>query len=66
MPLFENTLHKTFADKAVNKINARKEFYNINLTEIEKVVTDNFDATVEFTELAKAEEYRRSLELASA
>lgn len=62
-PALENHLHKVFADKAVNKVNKRKEFFNVSLNEIEKEVKDNFDATVNFTEVAKAEEYRRSLEL---
>lgn len=62
-PTLENHLHKVFADKSVNKVNSRKEFFNVTLKEIEKEVLDNFDATVEFTEYAKAEEYRRSLEL---
>lgn len=62
-PALENHLHKAFADKSVNKVNSRKEFFNVTLKEIEKEVLDNFDATVEFTEYAKAEEYRRSLEL---
>lgn len=64
-PKLENHLHKVFASKSVNKINSRKEFFNVSLKEIEKEVLDNFDATVEFTEFAKAEEYRRSLELSS-
>lgn len=62
-PTLENHLHKVFADKSVNKINPRKEFFHVSLKDIEKEVVDNFDATVEFTEFAKAEEYRRSLEL---
>lgn len=64
-PKLENHLHKAFANKSVNKINSRKEFFNVSLKEIEKEVLDNFDATVEFTEFAKAEEYRRSLELST-
>jgi len=62
-PTLENHLHKVFADNSVNKINPRKEFFNVSLKEIEKEVLNNFDATVEFTEFAKAEEYRRSLEI---
>lgn len=64
-PTLENHLHKVFADKSVNKINPRKEFFNVSLKDIEKEVLEHFDATVEFTEFAKAEEYRRSLELAA-
>lgn len=64
-PALENHLHKAFSDKSVNKINSRKEFYNVELSQIEKEVINNFDTTVEFTMLAKAEEYRRSLELSA-
>ena len=60
-PALENTLHKTFNDKRVNKINPRKEFFNVTLREIEKVVKENHNATVQFTELAKAEQYRAGL-----
>lgn len=65
-PTLENHLHKAFATNSVNKINPRKEFFNVSLKEIEEEVLNNFDATVEFTEFAKAEEYRRSLELSNA
>lgn len=64
-PTLENHLHKVFATNSVNKINPRKEFFNVSLKEIEEEVLNSFDATVEFTEFAKAEEYRRSLELSN-
>ena len=60
-PALENSLHKRFAHKQVNKINPRKEFFNISLSEIEQVVKQEFDKPVEFTKLAEAEEYRKSL-----
>lgn len=60
-PTLESILHNTFNDKRVNKVNTRKEFFNVSLSEIEKVVKENHNATVEFTEIAKAEQYRESL-----
>ena len=65
-PKLENILHTTFHDKQVNKVNSRKEFFHISLSEIEKVVKENHNATVEFTMVAKAEQYRESLRLAEA
>lgn len=62
-PALENALHKAFEDKKVNMINHRREFFNVTLEEIEKVVRENFDKTVEFTEIAPAEQYRETLML---
>ncbi|MCI6407910.1 DUF4041 domain-containing protein [Veillonella caviae] len=60
-PTLENTLHTTFRDYEVNKVNHRKEFFNIPLEEIEKVVTENHNATVKWSYDAPAEEYRESI-----
>ncbi|MGL5694740.1 MAG: DUF4041 domain-containing protein [Peptostreptococcaceae bacterium] len=60
-PTLENKLHKRFADNQVNKVNPRKEFFKVSLSEIEDVVKTEFDKPVEFTKLAEAEEYRKSL-----
>lgn len=64
-PALENILHKTFEKYAVNKVNLRKEFYRIDLHEIERVVKENHNATVVFTEVAKAEQYRETLSIES-
>ncbi|MBN8252844.1 DUF4041 domain-containing protein [Priestia flexa] len=62
-PGLENALHKALAHKKVNKVNERKEFFNVTLQEIEKLVKQNHNKTVEFTKLAVAEEYRKSISL---
>lgn len=62
-PKLENALHKAFENKKVNMINSRREFFNVTLEEIEKVVKANFDKTVEFTKIAQAQQYRESLKL---
>jgi len=62
-PKLENTLHKTFHQHRVNMVNERKEFFNISLEDIRKVVEDNHDKTVEFTMTALADEYRESKSL---
>jgi hypothetical protein len=59
-PALEKDLHNKFADKRVNKVNLRKEFFKISLSEIEKEVNERFDASIEFTKLAEAIEYRQS------
>lgn len=64
-PALETTLHNIFANNRVNKINPRKEFYNVSLDEIEKAVKENFNATVTFTKVAEAYQYRESLRIAS-
>lgn len=59
-PGLENTLHKEFANNRVNLVNKRKEFFNVTLEEIERVVKSNHNSTIEFTKIAIAEEYRQS------
>lgn len=65
-PALEAILHQHFRDREVNKVNHRKEFFRVPLREIEEVVKENFNATVTFTEVALAEEYRESLKIGQA
>lgn len=60
-PKLENALHKSFERFQVNKVNPRKEFFQVPLEEITRVVKDNHNKTVEITKMAQAEEYRKSL-----
>ncbi len=62
-PALENALHKSFEPKRLNLINRRREFFNVSLEEIERVVKTNFSKPVEFTKMADAAEYRESLAL---
>lgn len=62
-PELETTLHQHFANKAVNKVNPRKEFYKVDIDEIENVVKENYNDTVQFTKIPAATEYRQSLDL---
>lgn len=64
-PALETTLHQTFRDKEVNKVNSRKEFFRVSLHEIEEVVKKHHNATVEFTLVAEALQYRESVKLAN-
>ena len=60
-PGLESALHTAFEDKKVNKINPRREFFNVSLEEIKAEVRKNFDKTVEWTDIPEAEQYRQSL-----
>ncbi|HAT4160103.1 TPA: DUF4041 domain-containing protein, partial [Clostridium perfringens] len=60
-PKLENALHKAFENKKLNMVNQRREFFNVTLEEIEKVVKENFDKTVEFKKEPEAEQFRQSL-----
>lgn len=60
-PALEGALHERFADRSINKVNSRKEFFRVSLDEIEEVVRTHHNKVVEFTKIAKAEEYRRTL-----
>jgi hypothetical protein len=59
-PSLESALHERFSSRAINKINPRKEFFKVDLSEIEDVVKKHHNAVVEFTRIAKAEDYRLS------
>ncbi len=65
-PALETILHNTFKNNQVNKVNSRKEFFRVKLEDVEKVVKENFNATVTFTKVAEAAQYRESLKLAEA
>lgn len=59
-PELENQLHKTFNKNRLNFVNLRREYFDISLNEIEKVVKENH-GKIEFTKEAEAKEYRESL-----
>lgn len=60
-PKLEAALHNAFADRKLNFVNQRREFFNVTLAEIKDVVKKNFDRSVEFVEFAPAEQYRETL-----
>lgn len=62
-PALEAALHRAFEDKKINMVNTRREFFNVTLDEIKTVVRNNFDKTVEFIDVADAEQYRISLRM---
>lgn len=62
-PALENTLHKHFDRRRVNRVNVRKEFFNVSIDEIETVVKENYNNTVEFTRIPVATEYHQTLSI---
>jgi len=63
-PALEAKLHERFTAGRLNKVNGRKEFFRADITEIEAVIRANYDAVVEVTHEAPAEQYRESLRMA--
>lgn len=59
-PKLEAALHDAFADRKLNMVNTRREFFRVTLDEIEAVVKENYDKTVEFVRFAPADQYRQS------
>lgn len=59
----ENKLHKRFAANKVNKVNNRKEFFNINIKDIENEIKEYDNVTVDFNEIPEADEYNETLKI---
>jgi len=59
-PELENAIHRFLDQRRINLINARKEFFQVTLDEIEKFARDR-GITIEFTMLAEAKEYRETI-----
>ncbi|EKU99743.1 T5orf172 domain-containing protein [Leptolyngbya sp. PCC 7375] len=66
-PELELRLHKKFADKRINKINSRKEFFRVTLDDIAKAVREVDEelkickSEITFTKIAQADDYRKTL-----
>lgn len=59
----ESKLHQRLADKRLNKINLRKEFFVTDINELENLVQE-IDPTAEFNSTLVGKEYYKSLEMA--
>ena len=60
----EKKLHDILNDKRLNKVNLRKEFFKVDISELEKLVA-SIDPTAEFNKTMLAEEFRQSEEFGS-
>lgn len=59
-PELESRLHEAFYDRRMNRFNDRREFFNVSLDEIEKVVRD-FNAEIELVKIPEAREFRETV-----
>ena len=57
----ESWLHQEFAERSVNAVNNRKEFFFVEPTEVRKVLLQRVGNLLEFAEEAEATEYYQSL-----
>ncbi|MGB6179115.1 GIY-YIG nuclease family protein, partial [Carnobacterium sp.] len=58
----ENELHKKLSNQRINKVNYRKEFFRVDILELENLVGE-IDPTAEFNKTMFAEEYSQTLAL---
>ena len=64
-PALETALHRRFLERQVNKVNIRKEFFRVNLTELRQVMDESgIEAT--WTLESEATQYRETLALEQA
>lgn len=64
-PALEKELHDYFADASVNKINPRKEFFEVSISDIRNYL-ESKNIRTHWTLTADAAEYRQSLQKAQA
>lgn len=60
-PKLERDIHQLLDKKRVNKVNLRKEFFNVTLEEIEDIVKNKLGKKVDITKIAEAKEYYESI-----
>lgn len=59
-PALEAAFHQQFKDRGVNLVNARKEFFHVELSELEAFAKQR-GLAMAFTKIAEAREYRESV-----
>lgn len=62
----ETALHHKFADRRVNRINARREFFYVTPLEVRDALKEVGGNLLEFVEEPEAEQYRLSQQIASS
>ena len=61
-PALENAIHHRLNNNRVNKVNLRKEFFDISIDDLEALVYE-LEPTAEFCRTMAAEQYRQSLSM---
>ncbi|WP_276414296.1 GIY-YIG nuclease family protein [Lactococcus petauri] len=56
----ENKLHRMLTNNRVNKVNLRKEFFKVDINQIESII-EEIDPTASFNKTILAQEYNQSL-----
>ena len=56
----ENELHKAFADRRVNHVNAAREFFFATPAEVRELLLEKVGGLLEFNEQPEAPEYHQS------
>lgn len=64
-PLLERNLHKRFLKLQLNKVNPRKEFFNVEISDIKNACTE-LGIVAKWTLTAEAKQYRESQAIAEA
>ena len=59
-PALEGELQRHFADRSLNLVNMRKEFFRVSIDELESLAKEK-GLKIYFTRLAEAREYRETL-----
>ena len=59
----EKELHNRFDHKRVNKVNTRKEFFNITYDDVKKIVEENKELVHSFSDKPDAQEYYDTLKI---
>jgi hypothetical protein len=66
-PALEHQLHRHFLMRQINKVNPRKEFFKVKLSEVkEEIEKLNITTGVKWTMTSEASEYRQTLAIESA
>lgn len=64
-PALENKLHKEFDKVRLNRVNLRKEFFKVELADIERACRATVSTEFKLTKIAEASEWRRTVALAA-
>ncbi|MFN5951189.1 MAG: GIY-YIG nuclease family protein, partial [Pirellulaceae bacterium] len=61
-PALENSLHRAFNARRLNKVNFRKEFFRVSIEEIRGIVEQS-QGVVEYVATPEALQYRESISM---
>lgn len=62
----EQELHERFAEKRINRVNARREFFRVTAEEVKEAMKELAGDLLEFADVPEALEYRQSVSVVSS